>query len=105
MLTRIDVILLKVLTSSLFMTKPVGGRGKKAAYVTTHVRVPEPIKLEVDRLIQRYHQAYSDESTNLVTSLSEAMIVAKGILTQKKSARVSMEKLLTALYKTEVQLK
>ncbi len=87
------------------MTKPVGGRGRKAAYETTHVRIPEPIKLEVERLIQRFHQAYSDESTNLVTSLSEAVIVAQAILTQKKSARVSLEKLLTALYKAEVKLK
>lgn len=87
------------------MTKPVGGRGHKASYVTTHVRIPEPIKLEVERLIQRFHQAYSDESTNLVTSLSEAMAIAQDILTDKKGARVSMEKLLTALYKTEVKLK
>jgi hypothetical protein len=103
-LTRIDVILLKLLTGYFFMPKPAGGRGRKAPYESTHVRVPEPIKLEVQRLIERFHDNYSDTSTNLVTSLPEAVVAAKGILAQKKSARVSLEKLLTALYRSEIKL-
>ena len=86
------------------MSKPLGGRGKKATYATTHIRVPEPIKADVQSLISRFHDDYSNDSTKLVTGLSEAIVAAKAILSQKKSARVSMEKLLTALYHTEIKL-
>lgn len=86
------------------MNKPKGGRGHKAPYETTHVRIPVPILEEVERLKQRYHSEDPNEPVNLVTSFEEAIILAKGILTQKKSARVSLEKLLTALYQSEVKL-
>lgn len=36
------------------MTKPVGGRGKKAPYETIQMRVPVPIKSEVEKLIEQY---------------------------------------------------
>jgi hypothetical protein len=36
------------------MKKPVGGRGKKAPYETTHVRVPVNIKPQVEKLIQEF---------------------------------------------------
>lgn len=87
------------------MPKSIGGRGHKAAYTTTHVRVPEPIKPEVQRLIDNFHDNYSADSTNLLPGLPEAIVIAKGILTQKKSAKVSISKLLTALYKTDVEIK
>ena len=103
-LTRIDIILSKLLTGYLTMTKPSGGRGKKAPYVTTHMRVPEPIKPEVQRLLDRFHGHEVDHSENSLTSLDEAMALAQGILLQKKSARVSIEKLLTALYRREIKL-
>ena len=37
-----------------FMNKPVGGRGKKAPYQTTHYRIPEPIKELVESLASQY---------------------------------------------------
>jgi len=86
------------------MSKPSGGRGKKAPYITTHMRVPEPIKAEVQRLIDRFHGTEVEASEKPLTSLPEAMAIAQSILLQKKSARVSMEKLLTALYHTEIKL-
>lgn len=86
------------------MTKPIGGRGNKAPYETTHLRVPEPLIPEVKRLINRFHETYSESSTNLVTSLDEAVVAAKAIILHKKSAKVSLEKLLTALYKVDVKL-
>lgn len=104
MLTRIDIILSKLLTGIYLMSKQVGGRGKRAPYATTHVRVPEPIKAEIERLIRNFHEDCSSETTMQVTDLSDAIAIAQGILLQKKSARVSIEKLLTALYKTEVKL-
>lgn len=38
----------------------VGGRGKKAPYITTHVRVPEPIKSHIESLISEYKNAVLD---------------------------------------------
>jgi hypothetical protein len=86
------------------MSKPAGGRGKKAPYETTHVRVPEPIKAEVKRMIDRFYDSEVETDLNLETSLSAAVVLAESILSQKKSARVSMEKLLTALYHREIKL-
>lgn len=92
------------LTGFWSMNKPVGGRGVKAPYETTHVRVPKPILEEVERLKQRYHDQVAEDDVNLLPSLEDATVLAKAILNQKKSARVSIEKLLTALYKSEVKL-
>jgi hypothetical protein len=36
------------------MPKPKGGRGKAAPYQTRQVRVPEPIIVQVDNLIEEY---------------------------------------------------
>lgn len=36
------------------MIKPVGGRGKRAPYETVQMRVPLPIKSEVEKLIEDY---------------------------------------------------
>jgi len=86
------------------MSKPSGGRGKKAPYVTTHMRIPEPVKTEVQRILDRFHGTEVEATEKPLTSLPEAMAIAKNILLQKKSARVSIEKLLTALYHTETKL-
>lgn len=86
------------------MVKPVGGRGNKAPYETTHIRVPVPIKSEVERLIERFREGGDTATQNTLTGLDEAVIAAKGILTSKKSARVSMEKLLTVIYGEKIEL-
>jgi hypothetical protein len=103
-LTRIDIILSKLLTGYFLMTKPAGGRGKKAPYQTTHMRVPEPIKPEVQRLIDRFHGNDVDHSENSLTSLDEAIVLAQAVMLQKKGARISLQKLLTALYRREIHL-
>jgi hypothetical protein len=103
-LTRIDIILSKLLTGYLSMSKPSGGRGHKAPYATTHMRIPEPMKPEVQRLLDCFHGQQVDQSENSLTRLEEAIAIAHNILMQKKSARVSMEKLLTALYHREIKL-
>lgn len=36
------------------MSKPVGGRGRKAPYETVLIRVPKPIKEQVERLSDSY---------------------------------------------------
>lgn len=100
------------------MVKPVGGRAKQALYETTHVRVPVPIKPYVEAVIKRFHavldpNAVEENSlTNLQDAinsakgvdLEEATAIAKEILKQKKSARVSIEKLLTVIYGKNVEL-
>jgi hypothetical protein len=36
------------------MDKPIGGRGKKAPYETTHVRIPVDLKAQVEKLTEDY---------------------------------------------------
>ena len=86
------------------MSKPVGGRGNKAPYETTHVRVPMPIKPEIERLIEEFREGRTQQQENSLTSLENAIEAAKELLKQKKSARVSLEKLLTAIYGKNVEL-
>lgn len=86
------------------MSKQLGGRGKKAPYETTHVRVPVPIKPQIEALIEQFKNGESESSENPLTSIDEAVILAKSILTQKKSARVSLQKLLTGIYGVEITL-
>lgn len=86
------------------MSKPTGGRGIKAPYETTHIRVPVPIKSDVQRLIDRFRDGGDSRTENPLTTLEDAVSIAKGILMQKKSARVSMQKLLTAIYGQDVEL-
>jgi hypothetical protein len=42
----------KLLTT--IMSKPIGGRGKKAPYETTHVRIPVDLKPRVEELVKAY---------------------------------------------------
>ncbi len=100
------------------MAKPLGGRAKEALYKTTHVRVPLPIKPYVEAVIKRFHDVFNPDAAdeNQLTNLQDAINAAKGIdsdeamaiarelLKQKKSARVSLEKLLTAIYDKNVAL-
>ena len=36
------------------MNKPIGGRGKKASYETTHVRIPIDLKSQVEKLVEDF---------------------------------------------------
>lgn len=38
------------------MNKPVGGRGHKAAYQTTVIRIPIDLKPQIDELVNRFHE-------------------------------------------------
>lgn len=89
-----------------------GGRGKQAPYSTTHVRVPTPLKTEIDNIIREYKEMveaglispetevkdlYSILNVNYKT-VGEAMQEAKRILKQKKGAKYSLVKLVNTLY-------
>lgn len=97
------------------MNKPKGGRGVTAPYETTHVRVPVPIKPKVDKMIEEYRELilsneqperdkFNCSNAMTLTTVGEAKALAQAILKQKKSAKLSLEKLLTALYQGEVKL-
>jgi hypothetical protein len=96
------------------MTKPLGGRGKKAPYETAVIRVPVPLVSKVEKLIDDYRnltikgeESESDKYPKLpaastLTTYSEALEEAKKILTvntkSKKSTADCMAKLLQVLY-------
>jgi hypothetical protein len=99
----------KLLTGFGAMVKPKGGRGLKAPYESTHLRVPVPLKDEIERLIEKYRESVltgidSDNQPGLC-DYEQAVEYANSILKQKKSARQSVEKLLTAIYGRETTLK
>lgn len=60
----------KLLTT--IMDKPLGGRGKKAPYETTHVRIPVDLKPQVELLVEQFrdngcvveNRAIENPSTN-----------------------------------------
>jgi hypothetical protein len=89
-----------------------GGRGLKAPYETTHVRVPVPIKDKVQQLIDDYKNnqdtqqvnQQDDEQDNNLIDFDKAVELARQVLKQKKSARVSIQNLLTGIYGKEVSL-
>lgn len=102
------------------MNKPVGGRGQKAPYKTTIIRVPEPIAPRIRREIEMYRnlelngKAHSNELKEIDLNGTESSYVTKSIalenanriLTHKKSARESLQKLLQVLYDdSEIKLK
>lgn len=80
-----------------------GGRGLKAPYETTHVRIPVAIKKRVENLSKAYKQGEIEQLPEPIT-LAEAIEIARQILKQKKSARVSLENLLTRLYSQDISL-
>ena len=112
------------------MGKPVGGRGKSAPYKTVMVRTPEPIKSRVEQIKQLYFlgeleqwdkevaenkylaDKYREEVLNkkgdnqqLIDLEKDKLIqLAKGILKQKKSAKLSILKFLIALLGEDITL-
>jgi hypothetical protein len=52
------------------MNKPIGGRGKKAPYETTHVRIPVDLKSKVEELVEAYRNnelIISEQNDNSLT--------------------------------------
>jgi hypothetical protein len=103
------------------MTKPIGGRGYKAPYTTTHVRVPTDIKPEVELLIDNYRnkilgittekaltpieeKALTPIEEKALTPIEEVLTLVDEILARKQSARKSMGLLLSAIYGKEIIL-
>jgi hypothetical protein len=82
------------------MSSTKGGRGKKLPWSTTHVRCPEPIADEVRRIIDIWKtEQLEGNPTQKKTPITSAEVVeiVNKILRSKKSARISIERLLTEL--------
>lgn len=86
------------------MSKPMGGRGKKAPYETTHMRVPLPLKIQIEQLIEAYRLSVVDglnefdKPTSEVISIDEALVIAQKLLRSKTAKNDTVAKLLTGIY-------
>lgn len=79
------------------MVKPLGGRGKKAPYETIQMRVPLPIKSQVEQLIEQYRNQVLEESSSSseqaepvekpVDRFSELEIFVQEVLSDPKVTR------------------
>lgn len=89
---------------------PKGGRGHKAIYETTHMRIPTPLKDLFTRISNDYKVNGITPENELAIFAPvklhkhEAVELARQILKSKKGAKVSLEKLLTGLYGTDVTI-
>jgi CHASE3 domain sensor protein len=86
------------------VSKPKGGRGKKAPYDTTVVRVPNPVLAEVEQIIDAYRNGGFTESKLLVQSFDD---IKDQVDQWRKSTKVGKEKLqnlLQLIYGVEIEL-
>jgi hypothetical protein len=87
------------------MSKPIGGRGKKAPYETTHMRVPVTLKPQIESIIEIYRLSVIDgiesHSPDLL-SLKDAIELSKKLLRSKTAKTDTIVKLLTGIYGGEV---
>jgi hypothetical protein len=87
------------------MNKPLGGRGKKAPYETTHLRIPLPIKTDIEKLIENYRLSVIDgieTHDNSLMSVEDAKLLTRRLIKAKTSKIDTLIKLLTSIYGVEI---
>ena len=87
------------------MNKPLGGRGKKAPYETTHLRIPVPIKADIEKLIENYRLSVIDgieTHDNSLMSVEDAKLLTRKLIKAKTSKIDTLIKLLTSIYGVEI---
>ena len=87
------------------MNKPLGGRGKKAPYETTHLRIPVPIKPDIEKLIDSYRLFVIDgieTQDNGLMSVEDAKLLTRKLIKAKTSKIDTLIKLLTSIYGVEI---
>jgi len=87
------------------MNKPLGGRGKKAPYETTHLRIPVPIKIDIEKLIENYRLSVIDgieTHDNGLMSVEDAKLLTRKLIKAKTSKIDTLIKLLTSIYGVEI---
>jgi hypothetical protein len=106
------------------VSKPVGGRGKKAPYETTTIRVPKDLVPIIDNLVEQYRQEVIKQSSDLesllkrfsetkqeiieirkedfikcLSGLSQQIVeIKEENLRTKKALKLSLEKFVQELY-------
>ncbi len=84
------------------MDKHKGGRGVKAPYTSRTVRVPDPIREQVIRVIDSFYSEDVETVNNNILQVDEAIVKAKQILVSnkisKRSTQICLEKLLQVIY-------
>ncbi len=107
--------------TGLVMAHTQGGRGHKAPYQTKNARVPVPMATQVSEIVNKYHEFVANggdaenppyfvsenkpvHSFSKIVELDVAVDLAKEILKNKKSSKLSLQKLLKAIYGKDVTL-
>jgi hypothetical protein len=84
------------------MDKHKGGRGVKAPYTSRTVRVPDPIREQVLKVIDSFYSEEVETKSSNVLETDEAIVKARQILiqnkTSKRSTQYCLEKLLQVIY-------
>ena len=68
-----------------------GGRGKRAPYVTTHCRIPEPLKALCEELAANYRELVADYSDLKDPALMKAVLLATGGNTTSNTSLSKLE--------------
>jgi hypothetical protein len=99
----IFIIVLKLLQVYI-MTIPKGGRGVKAPYETTVIRVPKPIEAQTLQQIQDFREG-KKRVLEEHPSKQDMIALANSLMSAKKSKKLALEKLLQVFYKdNEIKL-
>lgn len=89
------------------MGYPVGGRGKKVPYSSSVVRVPDPVKSKVEKIIEAFYLApdspYGQDPVAVVTRSEMEDLIAI-ILARKVSAPKSFGLLLQKMFPVSTDL-
>lgn len=86
------------------MSKPLGGRGKRVPYSSRPMRIPDPLRSQVEKLVTAFYESEQESKSVELPDLNTAIEEARNIIRSKKSARQSLQRMLTFLYKTPVEL-
>lgn len=86
------------------MSKPKGGRGKRAPYDTTVVRVPDPVLDQVETICDAYRNGEVMPATKPVTAFED---IRDQVDEWRKNAKVGKDKLrnlLQLIYGIDIDL-
>jgi hypothetical protein len=75
------------------MNRPKGGRGKEADYNSTHIRIPEPLKLRIEELKRKFWEG--EPEYYYLPNLEDAIEQAKQILAKESCPKKVAQSLLS----------
>lgn len=88
------------------MAKPLGGRGKKAPYETTVVRIPKVLNAYVEKVVDKFREGLllknkSEEYIFSSVSLEEAKELFQLLINKRQIGKAVAENLLQVLYEVD----